>query len=137
MNYSINNKYDDIINLPHHISTKHPQMTLESRAAQFAPFAALTGYEDEVEETARLTTKRKEIDEELKAILDIKLQKIRKSISKKFEIIFTYFIKDSKKQGGKYITVKGVVKKIDEYNQIIILEDRTKIPILDIIDIKI
>ena len=68
------NKYEDIINLPHHISNKHPQMTLEARAAQFAPFAALTGYDDEVKETTRLTNRRIELDEEAKSILDKKLQ---------------------------------------------------------------
>lgn len=70
----MSSKYDDIINLPHHVSTKHPQMSLEARSAQFAPFAALTGYKDEVEEAGRLTDKRLDLDEEAKKILDGKMQ---------------------------------------------------------------
>ena len=132
-----NKKYEDIINMPHHVSKKHPQMSLEARSAQFAPFAALVGYEDAVEETARLTTNKKEINEEQKTILNNKLQKIKKNILQKPEITFTYFVPDSRKQGGKYITCTGKVRKIDEYNQKIILEDRTQIPILDIIEITI
>lgn len=128
-------KYDDIINLPHHVSKKHPQMSLELRAAQFAPFAALTGFEDEVKETARLTNERKEINEELKTILDSKLQIIKKKILQKPKINITYFIHDVRKCGGKYVTVTGNVKRIDEYNQIIILDDKTEIPISEIIDI--
>ena len=136
MSFFINyKKYEDIINMPHHVSKKHPQMSLEARSAQFAPFAALVGYEDAVEETARLTTSKKEINEEQKAILDNKLQTIKKNISHKPKITFIYFVPDSKKQGGKYVTITGNIIKIDEYNQKIILEDKTQIPILDIIEI--
>ena len=130
-------KYDDIINLPHHVSKKYPQMSIDSRSAQFAPFAALTGYNDVVKETARLTSKRIELDEEQKVILDSKLQIILKELQSKPKVIFTYFIPDSRKDGGKYITVTGIVKKIDEYKQMIILEDKTEISIPEIIDIKI
>lgn len=133
MNY--NKKYDDIINLPHHVSKKHPQMSLYARSAQFAPFAALTGYEDVVKETARLTDKRIEIDEEVKSILDSKLQIIQDQIKNQPQIIFTYFIPDLKKDGGVYQTVTGYVKKIDTYNQVIFLKDNTQIKIADIIDI--
>ena len=131
----MSNKYDDIINLPHHISNKHPQMTLEARAAQFAPFAALTGYDDAVKETARLTNERIELDEETKSILDNKIQIIKEHISTRPEISFTYFIPDLKKDGGKYVTVTGIVRKIDEYRQVIILEDKTEIPIHEIISV--
>lgn len=129
------NKYEDIINLKHHVSEKHPRMSRESRAAQFAPFAALTGYDESIKETARLTDKRIEIDEGLKTILNNKLQTILKNIKDNPEITFTYFIKDNKKQGGKYIKVKGNVKKIDITNGYIILNDKTKIIIKDIINI--
>lgn len=129
-------KYDDIINLPHYVSKKHPQMSLEARSAQFAPFAALTGYEDEIQETGRLTNERKELNEELKQILDNKLKKIQEQISTKPEITCTYFIPDEKKDGGKYIEVKGKVIKIDRYNKLIVLEDKTEIPIEEIIEIK-
>ena len=131
----MNSKYDDIINLPHHTSNKHPQMTLEARAAQFAPFAALTGYDDAVNESARLTKERIELDDEANSILNNKIQMIKEQIKTRPTIVFTYFIPDLKKDGGKYVTVTGIVRKIDEYRQIIILEDKTEMPINEIISI--
>ena len=131
----MNNNYDDIINLPHHVSSKHPKMTLGARAAQFAPFSALTGYEDEVKETARLTYDRIELDDEVKNILNHKIQMIIKQLSERPTVSFTYFVPDTRKEGGKYITVIGNVRKIDKYKQIIVLEDKTEIPITEIIDI--
>ena len=128
-------QYDDIINLPHHVSKKHPQMSLYARSAQFAPFAALTGYEDAIKETSRETSEKIDIDDELKSILDSKLQIIMEHIKNKPEISFTYFIPDSKKDGGSYITVIGIVRKIDLYNQHIYLANDTEIPINDIINI--
>ncbi len=127
--------YDDIINLTHYVSKKHPQMSLYARSAQFAPFAALTGYEDAVKETARETDKRIEIDDELKSILDMKLQILQEYINKKLEISITYFVPDIKKDGGKYVTIIGIVKKIDNYNQIMTLADKREIQINEIIDI--
>ena len=131
------NKYDDIINLPRHVSKKHPQMSVEERAAQFAPFAALVGYEDEVEETARITEKRIGLNEEEKKILDTKLQMLNEQIKVQIypNITIMYFIPDLKKDGGKYIKVSGVIKKVDEFKQLIILDDKTEIPIKDIIKI--
>ena len=128
-------KYDDIINLTHHESKKHPRMSNAARAAQFAPFAALTGYDDVIKETARLTSERIEINEELKVILDAKLQIIHDKVSAKPEVTFTYFVPDTKKDGGSYVTVIGKVIKIDEFSQKIILENRTEIPIPEIVDI--
>ena len=128
-------KYDDIINLSHHESKKYPRMSNEARAAQFAPFAALTGYDEVINETSRLTTKRKEINEELKEILDAKLQIIQDKVLANPKITFTYFVSDSKKDGGSYVTVIGKVIKIDEFSQKIILENRTEIPIPEIVDI--
>lgn len=124
--------YNDIINMPHHVSKKHPQMSLEARSAQFAPFSALTGYDDMIEETARYTNEKIEIDEEQKYILDNKLQIVRENIANKPQISCTYFIPDGKKEGGKYVTVKGNVKKIDELKQAIILENKTEIKISEI-----
>ena len=95
--------YSDIINLSRPVS-KRPRMTLEQRSAQFAPFAALTGYEGQVKETARLTNKKIEINEELKEILNQKIQLIQKKIKEQPQIEITYFIPDSKKDGGKYET---------------------------------
>lgn len=127
--------YDDIINLPHHVSKKHSQMSIMSRSAQFAPFAALTGYDEAVKETARLTDKRLEIDEGLKNILNNKLQYILENKSLQPEITFTYFVYDNKKSGGKYIEKAGVVKKIDLNEKYIMLKDKTKIAIDEIINI--
>lgn len=129
------NNYEDIINLPHHVSKKHPQMSIWSRSAQFAPFAALTGYDDAVKETARLTDKRLEIDEGLKNILNNKLQYILENKLLQPEITFTYFVYDTKKSGGKYIEKTGVVKKIDLNEKYIMLKDKTKISIDEIINI--
>lgn len=128
-------KYDDIINLPHHVSKKHPQMSLYARSAQFAPFAALTGYEEAIKETARETSARIEIDEEMKSLLDSKIQILLEKINLKPELSITYFIPDFSKDGGQYVTTEGIIKKIDMYNQYIYLEDSTEIPINEIIDI--
>lgn len=130
-----NGKYDDIINLPHHVSNKHPRMSLEDRSAQFAPFSALTGYADAIKETERVTDRRKDIDENLQSVLDNKLHLIKESINTRPKITFTYFVPDLKKYGGEYVTVTGIVRKIDNYDQVIILEDMTKIPIFEVIDI--
>ena len=128
-------KYEDIINLPHHVSKKHPQMSLYERSAQFAPFAALTGHEAAINETARLTNSKMELDEEEKEILDRKLEIIREKLNLKPQVTITYFIKDLKKEGGKYIDITGIIKKIDDFEHVIILEDKTQILIDDIIDI--
>ena len=129
------NQYEDIINLPHHVSKKHPQMTLYERSAQFAPYAALTGHGDAIKETGRLTTARIELDEEEKEILDRKLQIIYNNFNSVKTVTFTYFIPDVKKEGGKYVSVTGIIKKIDTYKKMIILEDNTEIPIKEIVDI--
>lgn len=132
---SHNGKYDDIINFPRHISKKHPQMSLEARSAQFTPFAALTGYDEQIEETSRITSQRKELNEELKEILNEKLQRIQEKLDTKPKITITYFISDIKKIGGKYVTITGRVRKIDENKQSIFLEDKTEISIVDITNI--
>ena len=127
--------YDYIIQLPHYQSKKHPPMSLYARSAQFAPFAALTGYEDAVKETARETSERIEIEEELKSIIDGKLQMIQENIHQKVECSFTYFVPDFKKDGGKYVTTIGIPQKIDVSRQVIILADKHEIPINELIDI--
>lgn len=128
-------RYDDIINLPHHVSKKHPRMSLEARSAQFAPFAALTGYDDIIQEQARTTTKRREINEELKEILDEKIHWIKENICITPTVSITYFLPDLKKDGGKYETITGKVLKIDEYRQKIMLENKIEIPIEEIYSI--
>lgn len=127
--------YSDIINLSRPVS-KRPRMSLEQRSAQFAPFAALTGYEGQVKETARLTNKKIEINEELKEILNKKIQLIQEKIKEQPQIEITYFIPDSKKDGGKYETICNAIQKIDMYTNEIIMLDGTRIDIDDIIDIQ-
>ncbi len=129
-------QYDDIIHLPHHVSTRHPQMTAADRAAQFSPFAALTGYEAAIAETARLTERKPELDENKKEELDIKLQMIREHLSMKPEAAITYFVPDSRKAGGSYLQVSGIVKKVDEREHLIIMEDGTSIPFHEIYEIR-
>jgi len=129
--------YDDIINLPHHVSKKHPQMSKEARSAQFAPFAALTGYDDLVKETARITCNKKELAEEEKVILDAKLKIIQQKINTMPKVGFTYFVQDAKKNGGSYVTIVGNVKRIDRYKRVIVLQDNTEIPMGDIVDIEV
>lgn len=131
------NKYDDILYLPHPVSARHPQMPLADRAAQFSPFAALTGHEAAIRETARLTKERVELDESRKEILDERLQMIRENLSEKPEVTFTYFQPDERKSGGAYLTVTGRVKKMDGYERRILLEDGTVVPLEELIDIEL
>ena len=128
--------YEDIISLPHHTSKKYPRMSLDARSAQFAPYAALTGYDEVLAETARITNRRIEIDENLKTIIDSKLQIIRENIKNKPLISVVYFVPDLKKNGGKYVTVNGNVKKIDEYRNILVLDDNMEIEVKEIIQLE-
>ena len=121
-------KYDDIINMPHYQSKKHPQMSIYMRAAQFSPFAALTGFEEQTEETARLTDERIELDEKLNELMSYdNLMDV--------QVRITYFEEDLLKSGGKYRKVHVNIKKIDAINRCIVLDDRSKILIDDIYDI--
>ena len=129
------NKYDDIINLPHYESKTRKRMSLEARSAQFAPFAALTGYDDKVKETARSTDKRIELSDEEYNIINTKLQIIKEHIKEQPEINFVIFVKDKLKDGGKYEEVNGKVRVIDEVNEEIILVDKRKILLKNIYDI--
>jgi len=129
-------KYDDIIHLPHPVSTRHPQMAPLDRAAQFSPFSALTGHEAAIKETERHTEEWIELDESRKEMLDQRLQMIREHLSGKPEITFTYFKPDEKKSGGAYLTVMGKVKKINEYDQEVILEDGTALLIENLFSIE-
>lgn len=128
-------KYDDIINLPHHVSATREKMPISDRAAQFSPFAALTGYDAAIKETARLTDERIELDESRKTILNEQLQIVMERIQERPEITVTYFLPDEKKVGGAYANVTGCIKKIDEYERTVIMIDGTKIPIDQIYEI--
>ena len=129
-------KYEEIINIPH-FEPKHKRMSLYSRSAQFAPFAALTGYEEAIEETGRETTKRIEIEEETKQIINEQLIKISNNLKDKPLIKVTYFVQDNKKEGGKYITIEGNVKKINEIEGSITLINNKKIKINEIKSIEL
>ena len=128
--------YEDIVDLPHHVSRKHPQPTMADRAARFAPFAAITGYEEMVLEEARITDDRIELDENSKAALNEKLNMILEFIDEQPEVSITYFEPDKRKAGGAYITVTGTVKRIDEYEHLVIMTDGKKINIDDIYNLQ-
>ena len=134
-NRVFDDNYDDIINLPHYESKTHPRMSMHQRAAQFSPFAAVTGHDAAVKETERLTDKRIDLDERQKVELDEKLQIISENLGQNPEVKFTYFEPDQKKDGGAYITVSGFIKKIDVYEKKIVLQDGQKIEINQIYDI--
>ena len=124
--------YEDIVNLPPHISKKHPQPSMMDRAARFAPFAAITGYEEMVLEEARVTEERIDLDEGALALLNEKLNMIQEFLDEEPEVTITYFEPDKKKSGGAYVSIAGVVKRIDEYEHLVILTDGKKILIEDI-----
>ena len=126
---NVSHKYDDIINLPHHVSKKHPQMSLHDRAAQFSPFAALTGHKAAINETARLTDEKQILSEDVIAKLNEQLNLIKENIGTNPIVTITSFVPDDKKSGGAYISNTGVVKKINEYNHTVVLTDKTVIPI--------
>ena len=128
--------YEDIIHLPRPVSGRHPRMPLADRAAQFLPFAALTGYEAEVKEAARLTDRRIEPSEELRAALDEKLQQLVHALPKQPEASFTCFLPDPFKEGGQYVTVRGRVRRIDSFQRAVLLTDGTRISMEDILDIR-
>lgn len=130
-----NGRYDDMVYMQNPTPTCKPRMSLCDRAAQFSPFAALTGYEDAVEETARLTDKRLELSEEMKTILNEKMQMIVDNLDSEPIVTITYFVPDKKKSGGAYVGVTGVVKEIDEYERCIVMTYKKKIPIEQIREI--
>lgn len=129
-------KYEDIINLPRHISKKRSPMPTKDRAAQFSPFAALTGHDAAVKETARVTERRIDLDQYMKEDLNDKLQILIKRIKENPKIKIRYFQTDKNKDGGTYIIVNNRVKKIDEYEKIIFMEDNTIVSIDDIVKLE-
>lgn len=131
-----NHQYDDIMDLPHHISATRPQMPMLDRAAQFSPFAALTGYEAGIQETGRLTDQRIDLTEDSRAALDRKQQLLADNLADNPEVSVTYFVPDERKAGGAYVTVTGRVKKVDDYQRLLILTNGTKIPLDEIFDME-
>ena len=130
----MNHPYDDIINLPHHVSERHPQMSMYNRAAQFAPFAALTGHDSAITEAARLTEAEEELAESDAEVLNRKLAYLQ-SLDEKPTISVTYFVPDDKKEGGSYHTATGIVKSVEPDKGVLQFEDGTGIPVIRIKDI--
>ena len=128
-------EYDDIINLPHHVSKNHRQMPMEMRAAQFAPFAALTGYDAVINETARLTDQQVDLEDYDNERLNRKYAELIENISEHPVITVSYFKPDKQKGGGAYVSKTGHIKKVDTYEQLMIMEDGTSIPLAAIVDI--
>lgn len=124
----ITHKYDDIIDMPHHVSDTRPHMPLIDRAAQFSPFAALTGYDEAVTETARLTDTMLELDDTQKEVISNQLGILQECINEQPEVTITHFISDGKKAGGKYVLTSGPLKKIDEYDASVLFCNGTQIP---------
>lgn len=132
----MNNRYDEIMELPHHVSKTRPQMPLSDRAAQFAPFAALTGYDSAIKETGRLTDERIELDEEALAALDRKYQLLMDTLDDAPEVTIIYFQPDERKAGGQYVSATGTVKKVDTFGRRILLQDGTRIPLDSVYDLR-
>ena len=126
------NPYDDILHLPHPTSKNHPRMSIQERAAQFSPFAALTGHAAAIAETARLTDRRMELDEDTRAELDRRQAILLEHISERPVVTITWFRPDERKEGGAYVTTTGRLKKIDQVERILVLMDGTNIPLEDV-----
>jgi len=124
--------YDDLFQLPRHVSKTRPQMAVHNRAAQFSPFAALTGYNAAIRETARLTSERVDLGESEIADLEMKLNWIAERLPERPKIAVTHFLPDESKNGGAYITTTGAVKKLDEYERILLFADGTRIGLADV-----
>ncbi len=124
----LSHEYDDIIGLPHHVSEKHPQMPLADRAAQFSPFAALTGYDAAIVETARLTEQKRELTEEQKLVISTGLRELQRRMKNDPVVTVTFFQPDERKAGGAYRTVTGTAGKVDEYLGVLEFTDGTRIP---------
>ena len=133
--YKDTHKYDDIIDMPHHQSKERPHMSLHDRAAQFAPFAALTGYEDAIKETARLTDEEIILDESTVGRINEKLFEISQHLSEKRKVSITYFRQDKTKKGGVYLTDIGIIKRIDEAEKCIVLDSGMKIKMKNIFNL--
>lgn len=131
------NEYDDIIYLPHHQSSKRPHMSSHQRAAQFAPFAALTGHDAAIDETARLTDQKLELSDEQADHLNAQIQWIIENINDKPQVEITYFVPDNHKSGGEYVTVTGCVRRFDDSNREIVFVDGMTVAIDDVYMIKV
>lgn len=133
----IKKDYSDIIDMPHHTSKVHPRMSMHERSAQFSPFRALTGHEEAISETSRIVDKKLELDEYQLATINRCLNEIKDHIKSFPEVIMVHFVKDTKKDGGIYLTIAKKVKKIDDYEKYILFQDGTKVKFEDIYNIEL
>lgn len=131
------NQYEDIIQLPHHVSKTRPQMSMIDRAAQFSPFAALTGYDAAIKETGRLTDEKTELGDEEKDLLNRKQQFLTSILRDRPEITVTYFVPDERKSGGAYVTTTGKLRRIDEVERFLVMTNGQKILLDDIANMEI
>ena len=130
----MNSKYDDIIDLPHPTSARHPRMSVTDRAAQFSPFSALVGYEEAIGESGRLTQREVELDRDAKELLDRQLAYLKAHPGKR--VVLTYFRPDERKEGGAYIETETVIRKVDPIQQVLVLQTET-VPMRGILDLRI
>ena len=127
-------KYDDMLDLPHHTSPRHPRMSLRDRAAQFAPFSALTGYDDVIDETARLTDGKIELSEDARALLDVKQRLLQRRIAERPRVTVVHFVADQRKTGGAYRSFTGNLIRMDETSREMVFADGTRIKTSDVIE---
>lgn len=127
--------YADMMDLPRHVSWRHARMPMEKRAAQFSMFKAVAGYEEEIYEVTRTTDSRRELDEDARVMLNAKLQMVAENMAKQPAVSITYFVPDKTKEGGAYVTVSGVVDRIDRYRRRIAMRRGEMIPIDELFDI--
>ncbi|MBS5633867.1 MAG: hypothetical protein KHW56_04475 [Clostridiales bacterium] len=133
----MNGKYDDMIHLPHPTSSRHPRMSMADRAAQFSPFAALTGHGAAISETARLTDRQIELSEDAKALLDQKQSLLTERLAEHPEVAVTWFRADSQKEGGRYEVAQGQLRQIDTYARCLVLEDGSRIALDTVLELEI
>lgn len=131
------NPYEDMMELPHHVSSKRPQMPMSDRAAQFSPFAALVGYDAAIKEAGRLTDERIEPEEDRLNELNMKFRLIKEHLADEPEVSLSYFEPDERKAGGRYLEISGAVKKIDDFERSLTMKDGTKISIDDILAVEL
>lgn len=131
------NPYEDIMELPHHVSSKHPQMPMSDRAAQFSPFAALVGYDAAIKEASRMIDEKIESEEDRLNELNLKFRFIKEHLADEPEVSLSYFEPDERKAGGRYLEISGTVKKIDDFERSLTMKDGTKISIDDILAVEL
>ena len=132
----ISHEYDDILHLPHHVSTERPHMPMLDRAAQFSPFAALTGYDEAIVETARLTDAKRELSEEQKDMIGRQLLALQERLKTDPQVTVTYFVPDSRKAGGAYKTISGAAKRLDKARGVLEMRSGITIPFDDMINLE-